>query len=373
MKVNLYTQIEHDLEEAIVSGQLKPGGRIPSVNDLRDKYGVSHITVRRVYQDLNSKNLICKRGLGYVVRGKETAGQEVRTNTIGYFLRTPRPQNQYDNFFNEINAGIQRECALHGMNLYTPHQCSYLAQVYTLTHEKLEQLIPAMEKCAAMVDAYIVDERISDDILAQVMETVDKPFIVVNRRSELRNVDSIGAPHPENLRRGFHAARQMNYDALIYLQDGRDNSNEKELNAAFEQHQQIWHEVRVIPNCSVDPWKVTLERLEAALNELLKKKRRVLIFSGGGVYEAILSCLASRPECAIGVNCGIMLFRNFGYSGKVPVQPACFVINPERMAKLAVENLLERLREPNRIYNHYTIAPEIDLGESMCPINNNKS
>jgi DNA-binding LacI/PurR family transcriptional regulator len=365
--MNLYMKIENDLRAAIIAGQLKPGDKVPSVNDLRGKYDVSHITVRRVYQNLGAKKLIRKHGLGYIVQGKEQNESQVRTNTIGSFLRPPRPRNNYDNFFNDIHDGIERECALRGMNFYAPHICSCLAQPYTLTREKLERFIPAMKECAKMVDAYIVDERIPDDILAEVMSEVDKPFMLVNRRSELPDIDAVAPSSRENLQRGLEAARQMRYDALLYLQTGRPQ--QKELTEAFERYRNDWAEVRVVPDCSIEDWKVTNERLLLAMKELLKKKRRILIFSeGGGLYKLLLDYILEHSEYRLGENCGIMISQNYGYPDTVPIRPARFVVKPEKIAELAIENLLERLKDRNRPYNCYNTAPEIDLGESMYPI-----
>jgi len=365
--MNLYTKIENDLQDAIIDGRLKPGDKIPSVNDLRIKYNVSHITVRRVYQNLGDKKLICKRGLGYIVQSKEQNDYQPRTNTIGCFLRPPRPRNNYDNFFNDIHSGIEWECSLRGMNFYAPHICSYLAQPYTLTPEKLELFIPAMKECAKMVDAYIVDERIPDNILGAVMSVVDKPFMLVNRYSALPNIDVVVPPYRANMQRGFEAARQMRYDALVYLQSGHPRG--KELTAVFEHYRSNWPEVKVIPDCSIEDWKVTNERLSQALKELLKKTRRLLIFfEGGGLYELLLNHILKHPEYRLGDNCGIMISQNYGFPDTIPVRPACFVLKPEKIAGLVVENLLERLKNRNRPYSCYSPPPEIDLGESLYPI-----
>ena len=59
-----YAQIKTDLSLKILNGELSPGERIPSQNEMAEQYGVSTITTRRVLNDLATEGLI------HVIRGK---------------------------------------------------------------------------------------------------------------------------------------------------------------------------------------------------------------------------------------------------------------------------------------------------------------
>jgi GntR family transcriptional regulator, arabinose operon transcriptional repressor len=61
-----YVQVKTDLSIRILEGQLRPHDRIPSLNEIVEKYGVSKITARRVLQELTSEGLV------YVTRGSGT-------------------------------------------------------------------------------------------------------------------------------------------------------------------------------------------------------------------------------------------------------------------------------------------------------------
>lgn len=66
----LYAQIESQLRDFILSGELREGARLPSVRGLAKELACSVITTRRAYQDLERDGLInTRRGVGTVVAG----------------------------------------------------------------------------------------------------------------------------------------------------------------------------------------------------------------------------------------------------------------------------------------------------------------
>lgn len=67
-----YRKIEEDIIEAIKDGKLKPGDKVDSESSLKQKYGVSTITVRRAFSDLiNQGYLYGVQGLGTFVAKKQ--------------------------------------------------------------------------------------------------------------------------------------------------------------------------------------------------------------------------------------------------------------------------------------------------------------
>lgn len=68
-KLPLYDQIERNLRDLIINGQLQPGQMVPPEWDLSELYGVSRLTVRRALEDLVRQNwLERKHGVGTFVR-----------------------------------------------------------------------------------------------------------------------------------------------------------------------------------------------------------------------------------------------------------------------------------------------------------------
>jgi GntR family transcriptional regulator len=64
----MYRQIESQLRDFILGGQLPPGTKLPSVRALATNLSCSVITTRRAYQDLEGEGFIhTRQGMGTVV------------------------------------------------------------------------------------------------------------------------------------------------------------------------------------------------------------------------------------------------------------------------------------------------------------------
>ena len=54
----LYSNIENDLRQKILSGEFGPGERLPTEAELCEQYGVSRITVRRAIKNLVDDDML---------------------------------------------------------------------------------------------------------------------------------------------------------------------------------------------------------------------------------------------------------------------------------------------------------------------------
>ena len=64
----MYRQIESQLRDFILGGQLKPGTKLPTIRALASDLSCSVITTRRAYQDLEGEGFIhTRQGRGTVV------------------------------------------------------------------------------------------------------------------------------------------------------------------------------------------------------------------------------------------------------------------------------------------------------------------
>lgn len=64
----MYKQVTDQIKDAIASGDLKPGDKLPSIRELADGLKTSAITVKRAYFDLETEGYIFTRaGLGSFV------------------------------------------------------------------------------------------------------------------------------------------------------------------------------------------------------------------------------------------------------------------------------------------------------------------
>lgn len=75
----MYRQIEWQLKDFILAGQLPAGTKLPSVRVLARDLACSVITTRRAYQDLENEGLIrTRQGMGTVVAELEEKKRTVR-------------------------------------------------------------------------------------------------------------------------------------------------------------------------------------------------------------------------------------------------------------------------------------------------------
>ena len=81
----LYSNIENDLRQKILSGEFGPGERLPTEAELCEQYGVSRITVRRAIKNLVDDDMLRRyRGKGTFVRPKLHELDANLQNNLGF-------------------------------------------------------------------------------------------------------------------------------------------------------------------------------------------------------------------------------------------------------------------------------------------------
>lgn len=81
----LYSHIENDLRQKIISGEYGPGEKLPTEVELCRQYGVSRITVRRAIQNLADDDMLRRyRGKGTFVRPRAHDLDRNLQNGLGF-------------------------------------------------------------------------------------------------------------------------------------------------------------------------------------------------------------------------------------------------------------------------------------------------
>ena len=114
----MYRQIESQLRDFILSGQLEPGTRLPSMRALAKDLLCSVITTRRAYEDLEGEGFIrTRQGMGTVVAEipEETMAayrREAVDGAMGEAVRAGRRAGLTDDELRDIlEETLQREVA----------------------------------------------------------------------------------------------------------------------------------------------------------------------------------------------------------------------------------------------------------------------
>jgi GntR family transcriptional regulator len=72
--VPLYLQLQQQLQQRILAGQLRDGEQLPSVRDFSAELGINPLTVTKVYQILEREGFVeTRRGLGTYVSHQSPA------------------------------------------------------------------------------------------------------------------------------------------------------------------------------------------------------------------------------------------------------------------------------------------------------------
>ncbi len=105
----IYLQIRDSICERILSGELKPEDRIPSVREYGASIGVNPNTVMRTYEKLTQEGVIYnKRGIGYFISQEakdlvlESSRKEFIKNELPVMIRKMEllglhPKELFDN------------------------------------------------------------------------------------------------------------------------------------------------------------------------------------------------------------------------------------------------------------------------------------
>jgi GntR family transcriptional regulator len=83
--VPLYVQLQQQLQQRVLAGQLRHGEQLPSVRDFSAELGINPLTVTKVYQILEREGFVeTRRGLGtYVCHQSPALKIEARRRQIG--------------------------------------------------------------------------------------------------------------------------------------------------------------------------------------------------------------------------------------------------------------------------------------------------
>jgi GntR family transcriptional regulator len=83
--VPLYVQLQHQLQQRILSGQLSHGEQLPSVREFSAELHINPLTVTKVYQILEREGFVAtKRGIGTYVSHQSTGLKiDARRSQIG--------------------------------------------------------------------------------------------------------------------------------------------------------------------------------------------------------------------------------------------------------------------------------------------------
>ncbi len=360
MSIAKYQQITVEIKEAIQRNELRPGEKVPSAENLRQRYGISHITAMNVYQQLVEQNYIENfPGRGYFVRKSHDLRQSPATRTIGLGIRNLWDYNESDIYFNEITYGIQQEC-VRGRFQWLQHFAAQILNLPAFNYNDAPALKNSFIELADKVDGFLLDERIPDDLIAEIRREVNKPMVVVNRRSALPDIDSVYPPLDTELKMALELTTRLAYDNYIFaISDIHlPGSIHEMLRRAFREFTDAAGldpaRVAVIPDCNLVPHRESMAAIRQVKKDMPAGKSLL-------ISDIITFYQESRSAGIDGYLAAHDAWRvNRGWENVAALR-----MKPIEIGKLAVEILQKRISGDFSRSRMHSPPPEFSVGETL--------
>ncbi len=361
-----YQKIGDDIRALVTSGKLLPGDKAPSVADLRRRYDISHITALRALRELSHAGLVRNvKGKGYFISAEEDA-TPVRKGSVANLLRVLRPTTLHDNYFNEINQGAQAAVLSRRLMLVHAPCCAYFDEHYP-SPDALRDFASTMLRLAGEVDGFLVDERVPDSVLEELLGKIRKPMVLVNRLSKL-HVDTVTPDNRGWAQETVPLLLRMGYERFVVCKGTAFSGNTVERVDAFVD---ALGENGVSPAAMAfvsgaydDPWESTTRSLRNAIGK--PSRGKVLIFAPTDNLARSICDIAEELGIHPGKDTGVLGFEGMGYARLRPPKLATIEINAASIGAKAVAVLMGRIdgtlvEKPS---NH-TVEGAFNIGETL--------
>ncbi len=370
----LYENIINDIRERLRTGELSASAPLPPVRQLCRHYQVSHITVRHSLKELNAAGVIQRHGRGYRVAPTRKLQEEFalssRVTTIGVFLRAY--WNAPDNYFNQINQSIENELFASRMDILRSHFSNVFnycqpdsSGEYAESDEILRQMLAIARRCCGL----LVDERVSDRILAEFLSKSDVPVVVVNRSSELP-VGSIAIPNHSGIKLLLDAASGKNYTDIFFCGTAakRFFNDHKRFLALEQLMAQEEYGKRFQMHWLSDwegPFDAYHQKLHTALKRLPASAKPLILAPSDLLALELYKRLAAR-DCEAGRDYGLCGF----YGSPITLPDGRTItsvrINTDAIGREAVKLLLKFIHNPwCERKEQYEVGAELVYGDTI--------
>ena len=367
--VLMYKQISSDISGLIDRGKLKSNDRIMSVNDMCTKYSTSHVTVLKALNLLREEGyVVSQRGRGYFVSQRNRgiySGKKL--GAIGIIVRPMREINYSDDYYNRLNIGIQMECAKQHVDYFYSHSTGVLNARHPES-KALKSLEHACMEMAEQVDGFIIDKRISDEIVKNIKRKTGKPIVVLGRLSDAE-VDCVMndcEKAPEDIIRTLH---RFGYEYFILGDSGFDDDEVHTRAAAFKdalkQYKIPQKDIAKFYDYYVNPLQESYKTVTKLWRENSQGRKTAIIADGDKFARDLCDCLIADGIIP-GKDIGVVGYGNYGCALNAEPKLTTVDIHPESLGKMAINILQGRLN--GGAYSPYQVhSPESTfiIGETI--------
>ncbi len=365
-KEQLYLQIKKYIENMIEMDELKPDDRVPSENELMEKFSVSRITAKRALNILSQEGKVYRmQGRGtFVASGAkkyiEVSEYNFEENVQTIALILPQLNSS---FILEILRGVLCQAESCGYNVIV-HKTDELI-------EKEEKKIKKMS--LAGVNGIIIypveGELYNTEILKLTLKRF--PLVVIDRYLKGINTNVV---HTDNFTGAYEATRhliELGHKKIGFISIYSQSSSVEDRIRGYEKALAdnglpVDYRLRLDEIITQDI-KTEIEQITKYLKRNNDMTALLTINNeiGRKLFVGMKAEGLSIPE-----DISVVFFDDYQYADMFKVPPTCVIQQGEKMGKEAVKLINRIIEEPDREYEKIILPPELKRRSSTQLLKN---
>ncbi|RAP74976.1 GntR family transcriptional regulator [Paenibacillus montanisoli] len=351
-RIPLYNQIRTYITDQIDRGELLPGDRLPSENELAELFGVSRITVK------GALSTLVKDGTVYRIQGK---GSFIAQQAQGEPLRYQSPESRKLKLISllipslktaymvNLVRGVERAASSKGYRV-----------IVSLTLESVETecklLAEAEEFGVAGVIVYPVEgESYNEDILRLTLRGY--PVVVIDRYLKGLETNCVCTDH-------FNGA----YDATTHLIEA-GHTRIAFLTAPYAGTTSMEDRLEGY-RCALadngifgDPRLVFTQTDPDHIERYLKENPDITaVFALNSSLGLKVFAVAERLHLAIPGQLSVIFFDDYEYSTRWALRPTCILQQEEEIGAQAGKLMLSLIGKPDQERKKIVLPPQLVIG-----------
>ncbi|WP_142783203.1 GntR family transcriptional regulator [Changchengzhania lutea] len=253
-----YKQIVTSVEDAIVSGALKKGDKLPSLNSIKDQNSLSRDTVLTAFNELKARGIIQSIvGKGYYVSSVNI--DVVQKIFLLFDELNSFKEDLYNSFLENLGDNIQVEIYFHHFNensfrkLIEDNSGSYNYYV----------IMPANIKSANNFVKMLPSDRVY--ILDQIHEDLSEyPAIYQNFENAIF----------DNLNKAYHLIEKYKKLVLVFAEDKQPQGMLKGFNRFCQKSKMSFEIINALQNKDIEKGELYIIPDDRSLLEVIKKMKQ---------------------------------------------------------------------------------------------------
>ncbi|MFD0711477.1 substrate-binding domain-containing protein [Paenibacillus sp. GCM10027626] len=376
-RIPLYTQIRQYILDQIEQKKWLPGDKIPSENELAERFNVSRITVKNALSKLNEDGLIFRvQGKGSfispdplgepLIYSPEPAKNTKNKGLVAYLM--PRLRNS---FTARMLDGIESELAKNGYRL-----------IFCKTNDSQEIEKEALQEVIQLgvkgIIIFPVDgETYSEDILRLTL--VDFPVVVVDRYLRGIETNCVHADNVEGARVATAHLISLNHRKIGFLSTSYPGTTSLEdrlagyEKALAEHNIPVEHRLR-LTHFAPEPMNAILN--EGIADETSKKEIQTFLKENPditGVFAVNSSVGLTLMEAALELGIrvpeqlSVVFFDNYEFAPWSSIPPTCISQVEYDIGKESVRLLISVMENPKQVRRKIVLPNKLIVRKSTAP------